>query len=136
MMGYSAYDRFAQPYSTDRVIDEGVMRLNSTAYEEYSGLYLPVTFAMTYTLAFIAPMVLLTHTALHYGPSIFQQLRHGTWNEQDDVHAKLMRRYPDTPTWWYFVLFGICFAALVAAFKVTVSLRRPFSASVDRHLLK
>ncbi|KIO29065.1 hypothetical protein M407DRAFT_228715, partial [Tulasnella calospora MUT 4182] len=120
MMGFSAYDRFAKPYSIDKIIDGGIMRLNSTAYEEYSGLYLPVTFAMTYTLAFVAPMVLLTHTALHYGPSLVKYLHHGKEDEHDDVHAKLMRHYPITPMWWYMVLFGICFAALVVAFKVQI----------------
>ncbi|KIO27768.1 hypothetical protein M407DRAFT_7102 [Tulasnella calospora MUT 4182] len=45
--GYSAYDRFGLPYDIHRVLTPD-KQLNVTAYQEYSPVYLPVTFALTY----------------------------------------------------------------------------------------
>lgn len=130
-MGYFAYDRFAKPYDLDRIIDRSTMRLNATAYEEYSQLYLPVTFSMSYTLAFIAPTLLVTHAVLNYGPNILGWLRNDREAEPDDIHAKLMQRYPDTPTWWYLVLFAISFPLLFITLKVESEFLRLFSVFID-----
>ncbi|KAG8955550.1 hypothetical protein FRC04_007541 [Tulasnella sp. 424] len=124
-MGYFAYDRFAKPYAIDRIIDQSTMRLNATAYEEYSQLYLTVTFSMTYMLAFITPTLLVTHAALNYGPNILGWLRNDREAEANDIHAKLMQRYPDTPTWWYLIEPGLdtpAWVALLAIAQVMVFL--------------
>lgn len=118
-MGYFAYDRFARPYDIDSIIDRSVMRLNTTAYEGYSQLYLPVSFTVTYILAFIAPTLLVTYVALNYGPKIQRWLFNDKDEEPDDIHAKLMQRYPDTPTWWYLLLFAFSFSLLPIALKVS-----------------
>lgn len=132
IMGYFAYDRFAKPYAIDRIIDQSTMRLNATAYEEYSQLYLTVTFSMTYMLAFITPTLLVTHAALNYGPNILGWLRNDREAEANDIHAKLMQRYPDTPTWWYLVLFAISFPLLFITLKVKSKFLRLLSVLTDR----
>lgn len=38
--------------------------------------------------------------------------------ERDDIHAKLMRNYPEVPDWWYGVTFGTFLAAAVVATEV------------------
>ncbi len=46
----------------------------------------------------------LTHTALYHGKALkkgLQRIR----TEEDDVHAKFMRHYPETPDWWYACVF-------------------------------
>ncbi|KIO29033.1 hypothetical protein M407DRAFT_71063 [Tulasnella calospora MUT 4182] len=125
IMGYFAYDRFARPYDIDRVIDRNIMRLNATAYEEYSQLYLPVSFSVTYMLAFISPALLVTHVALNYGPNLQRWFFDDKSEEPDDIHAKLMQRYPDTPTWWYLVLFAFSFSLLPIALKIEHDMDTP-----------
>jgi hypothetical protein len=38
--------------------------------------------------------------------------------ERDDIHARLMRNYPEVPDWWYGVAFGTFFAVAVVATEV------------------
>ena len=44
--------------------------------------------------------------------------------ERDDIHAKLMRNYPEVPEWWYISAF--CFFFCVAVITVEVG----FSVSI------
>ncbi|KAG9041437.1 hypothetical protein FS837_012268 [Tulasnella sp. UAMH 9824] len=85
------------------------MRLNETAYEEYSPVYLPISFALTYLLAFMVPPAILVQTIMVFGPEVYQRLRgrQSALSAPEDVHAKLMRRYHQVPWWWYGVVFVI-----------------------------
>src|ERR1700753_1713523 len=38
--------------------------------------------------------------------------------EKDDIHAKLMRNYPEVPDWWYGVAFVTFFACEIIAMEV------------------
>ncbi|KAG8909276.1 hypothetical protein FRC00_010398, partial [Tulasnella sp. 408] len=88
IFGALAYDRFAQPYNLTRVLNLETLKFNSTAYEEYSPVYLPISFAMTYLLAFAIPPATLVHVVLVYWPRIsgFIQ-RQAQKDEPDDIHA-------------------------------------------------
>lgn len=93
-------------------------RFNLTAYEEYSPLYLPATYAMTYTLAFAMSTCVLVHTILYHGRSLLngiKKIRVG----QDDIHAKLMRNYPEVPDWWYAICFLGFFFLMVVVVEVS-----------------
>lgn len=88
-----------------------------TAYYSYSPLYLPATYTITYLLAFALSTCVLTHTALYHGNTLlngFKRIR----IERDDIHAKLMRNYPEVPDWWYGVAFGMFLAVAVIATEV------------------
>jgi len=48
------------------------------------------------------------HTGLYHGRSLIN----GTKKikiEPDNIHAKLMRNYPEVPEWWYAIAFGVFF---------------------------
>jgi len=53
---------------------------------------------MTFTLAFALTTAAVVHTVLHQGPRIYKTLRFGK-AEEDDIHMKLMRQYPEVPDW-------------------------------------
>ncbi|KAH9963637.1 oligopeptide transporter [Russula dissimulans] len=53
MFGSEPYDRFGHTYNVSQVLTARDT-FNMTAYEEYSPLYLPAAFAMTYLVAFAA----------------------------------------------------------------------------------
>ncbi|CAN8097398.1 unnamed protein product [Discula destructiva] len=102
------YDNTGAPYNTSRVLTPE-FTLNQEAYENYSPLFLSTTFAISYGLSFAAIASLVVYTWLHHGPMIWNQWRNSKV-EDDDIHMKLMRKYPEAPTWWYMSLFLIMLA--------------------------
>lgn len=98
------YDNTGSPYNTSRVLTPE-FTLSQEAYESYSPLFLSTTFAISYGLSFAAIASLIVYTYLHYGPMIWDQWRNSKVEKKDDIHMKLMRKYPEAPTWWYMSLF-------------------------------
>ncbi|PPQ88964.1 hypothetical protein CVT25_005063 [Psilocybe cyanescens] len=116
MSANEPYDRFGNTYNVSRVL-----RLNDTfdeaAYNEYSPLYLPATYTITYLLAFALSTCVIVHTALYHGRTLmngFKKIR----VEKDDIHAKLMRNYPEVPDWWFLIAVGVFFALGVVTVEV------------------
>lgn len=97
------YDNTGSPYNTSRVLTPE-FTLDQQAYESYSPLFLSTTFAISYGLSFAAIASLIVYTYLHHGPMIWSQWSNSK-TENDDIHMKLMRKYPEAPTWWYMSLF-------------------------------
>lgn len=110
------YDRYGMIYNVSAVLDAS-NRFNLTAYENYSPLYLPATYAMTYMLAFALSTCVLVHTILYHGRSLLNGMKK-IRVEQDDIHAKLMRNYPEVPDWWYLVCFFGFFLLMVVVVEV------------------
>ena len=107
------FDRFGDVYNTSRIINPSTFLFNVTAYEEYSPVYLPVTFATLYGLSFALATSVLVHTALYHGPSIVKRYK-AARGADDDIHSKLMRNYREVPDWWYWIYLAI-FAGLSIA---------------------
>ncbi|KAF7296401.1 hypothetical protein HMN09_01110400 [Mycena chlorophos] len=110
------YDRFGHQYNVSRVITAN-HTFNVTAYDEYSPLFLPATYSLTYLLAFALSTCVVVHTGLYHGHSLlngFKKMR----VEADDIHAKLMRNYSEVPDWWYLLSFVIFFSLSIVAVEV------------------
>lgn len=90
---------------------------NLTAYEEYSPLYMPAAYAITYMLAFTLTTCVIVHTILYHGRSVLNGLKK-IKVEKDDIHAKLMKNYPEVPDWWYATVFVFFFALAILAQEV------------------
>jgi hypothetical protein len=97
ILSSGAYDRFGGPYNYTNVVGTDY-KFNTTAYLEYSPLYISASFMMTYMLVIALSTCAIVHTALHHGPKIYRGLK-GADVEEDDIHAKLMRAYPEVPMW-------------------------------------
>ncbi|KAG6880017.1 hypothetical protein C0992_007814 [Termitomyces sp. T32_za158] len=110
------YDRNGQIYDITRVLTKQD-RFDLDAYNKYSPLYLPATYAMTYLLAFALSTCVIVHTLLYHGRSLLNGIKKMKV-ESDDIHAKLMRNYPEVPEWWYLSAFGVFFALAVVAVEV------------------
>ncbi|KAG8976310.1 hypothetical protein FRC05_004226 [Tulasnella sp. 425] len=93
------------------------MQFNVTAYEEYSPVYLPVTFATIYLVSFMTATSVIVHTILYEGRSILSAVRR-TKIEEDDIHARLMRRYPEVSSYYYMGIFVVGLCMLIGATKV------------------
>jgi hypothetical protein len=112
--GNSPYDRFGQIYNITRVLTSDY-RFDPVAYNEYSPLFLSATYAIAYLVAFALLPCLIIHTLLYHGQSLLNGLKRDV--EADDIHAKLMRHYPEVPSWWYLTFF-FSFALAVIAVEV------------------
>jgi OPT family small oligopeptide transporter len=102
------YDNTGGIYNTSRILTSD-FTFNQTAYEEYSPLFLPATFSLSYGMAFAALISTVTHVALFYGPDIWARIKSAK-TEVPDVHLKFMRRYKEAPEWWFLTIFVISFA--------------------------
>lgn len=112
----SSYDRTGSPYNISMVVTNRT-EFNDAAYRNYSQLYLPTTFYLVYYTSFIAAVSILVHTGLYHGKALWKGMRH-VRIEEDDVHAKFMRRYREVPDWWYAVILLVFFAMAVALIEV------------------
>ncbi|TDL23079.1 OPT oligopeptide transporter [Rickenella mellea] len=110
------YDRFGKVYNVSRILDSS-NRFDAAKYEAYSPLYLPGTYAITYLLAFALSTCVIVHTLLYHGHSLLNGLKK-IKVEKDDIHAKLMRNYPEVPDWWYMAFFAVFFSMAIVAAEV------------------
>jgi OPT family oligopeptide transporter len=110
------FDNTGHYYNVSRVVTAN-QRFNEAAFNDYSPLYLTATFAMTYMLSFALATAVLVHTVLYHGRSLLNGLKR-VRVEKDDIHAKLMRNYPEVPDWWYIVAFTLFFSLAIIACEV------------------
>ncbi|KAG8904843.1 hypothetical protein FRC01_008582 [Tulasnella sp. 417] len=114
--GFFAYDRFGLPYDVTRVLTPD-MQLNVTAYQDYSPVYLPISFVIAYSLSFMLIPAAIVYTIMYEGRTILDALR-GKEVEKEDIHAKLMRHYPEVPNYYFLGLFLTFFPLLIGATKI------------------
>jgi hypothetical protein len=93
-----SFDRYGAPYNLSRIIGSD-FNFNATAYLEYSPVYISSALQVSYMYTMALAAAAIIHTGLFYGPRILQSLR-GRKVEDDDVHARTMRRYKAVPAWY------------------------------------
>ncbi|KAF8522157.1 OPT oligopeptide transporter [Hysterangium stoloniferum] len=117
MVSSIPYDNTGSHYNVSRIMSGAQPTFNATAYADYSPLYLPATYVIGYLLAIALSTCVLTHTILHHGRSVINNIRNVSV-EEDDVHAKLMRHYPEVPNWWYATCVAFFFSVAVLSIKI------------------
>jgi len=115
--GRTAYDRFGQMYNVTRILDSTGRRFSLSNYEAYSALYLPGPYAMVYLLAFTLSTALLVHTVLYHARIVYNGIKR-VQIEDEDVHARLMRAYPEVPDSWYASICLVFFMAAIVTVEV------------------
>jgi len=93
-----------------------ISNLNNTegAFEQYeisstTELRFSTVTILYYATSFAILPALVTHTLLYHGRSILQQCQTSLSNRTNDIHCKLMNAYPETPEYWFTILFIISF---------------------------
>ncbi|KAG2002633.1 peptide transporter MTD1 [Coprinopsis cinerea AmutBmut pab1-1] len=114
--GRGSYDNMQKPYNVTLILNPDAT-FNQEAYEAYSPLFIPTTFAISYGLSFASITATLTHAFLYFRKQIWTQARRAI-HEQPDVHARLMARYPQVPQWWYLIIFLTMFAFGIISIEV------------------
>lgn len=115
-----SYDRFGQVYDIARILSNRT-QLNVAQYEQYSPLFLTASYVMVYTTGFALTSAVLVHTVLYHGKSLWTGFRYQRV-EEDDIHAKLMKRYPEVPGWWYALVGVVSLVVAIIAIEVRLLL--------------
>lgn len=103
-----SFDNTGATYNVSRILTPE-KTLDIAAYKEYSPIFLGSFFTITYGLSFATLSAVIVHTAIFHGSEIIERFKLAR-NQDADIHLKMMRKYPDTPNWWYYSLFIVLFA--------------------------
>jgi hypothetical protein len=113
-MGDTAnYDRFGKEYNISRVLTPE-KRLNVTAFDDYSDIYIPPPYLTFVLVTFVLSTCIITHTVLYHWRTLWNAMR-SIDPEEEDIHAKLMKVYPEVPKWWYWGILVFFFLIGVVA---------------------
>lgn len=110
-----AYDNTGLPYNLSAVVTNNLF--DQAKYEQYSPMFLPITYAVTYGTIFAIYPAIMVHTFLWYRHDIVRQFRRSL-NDETDVHSYLMRRYRDVPRWWFGVFGMACVILGIVSIEV------------------
>lgn len=98
ILSAAVFDNTGHPYNVSRILTSEYL-FDQKAYEEYSPVYLPVTYILSYGIQFAALTSLVTHTFCWYGKDIWQQTRKAFVERQDlpDIETYQPLRTDDRP---------------------------------------
>lgn len=74
MVSASVYDNLSNTYDVSRILTPDFL-FDAEAYRNYSPVYLPITYVLSYAAQFASITALLVHTALWHGQAIVTQWR-------------------------------------------------------------
>uniref|UniRef100_A0A2P2LCX7 Uncharacterized protein MANES_07G046500 n=1 Tax=Rhizophora mucronata TaxID=61149 RepID=A0A2P2LCX7_RHIMU len=94
-----------QAYNITAIVNDK-FELDIPKYEEQGRIHLSMFFALTYGFGFATIASTLTHVALFYGREICDRYR-ASYKEKEDIHTRLMKRYKDIPSWWFYLLLVV-----------------------------
>ena len=79
ILSAAVFDNKGKPYDVSKILTDKFL-FNQEAYENYSRVFLPITYVLSYALQFAALTALISHTALWHGKDIVRQWRR-SWAE-------------------------------------------------------
>ncbi|KAF6806644.1 small oligopeptide opt family [Colletotrichum sojae] len=112
--GADTYDNAGKIYNATRVVGRDG-NFNAAAYEAYSPLFMPVTFALSYGISFAVMTCVPTHIFINHWRDIVGAF---SPSRKKDVHARMIERYPDAPWWWYAILTAVVLALSIVVQEV------------------
>ncbi|KAL3515453.1 hypothetical protein ACH5RR_022355 [Cinchona calisaya] len=124
---FSSYLFTAQGQKYDIVaIVNNNFELDLTKYEEQGQIHLSTFFALTYGFGFATIASTLTHVGFFYGREIYERFR-ASYKEKEDIHTRLMRRYKDIPSWWFYILLaGTVVVSLILCIFLNKQVQMPW----------
>lgn len=74
ILSAAVFDNTGHPYNVSRILTPDFL-FDAKAYDEYSPVYLPITYVLSYGVQFAALTSLVSHTVCWYGKDIWHQTR-------------------------------------------------------------
>ena len=87
MLSSAVFDNTGKPYDVSRILTPDFL-FDKEAYEKYSSVFLPITYALSYAVQFAALSALVTHTICWYGKDIWHQSKMA-WTEWKQGQEKV-----------------------------------------------
>ncbi|XP_059653162.1 oligopeptide transporter 4 [Cornus florida] len=97
-----------QKYNITAIVNDK-FEIDLLKYDEQGRIHLSMFFALTYGFGFATIASTLTHVGLFYGREIYERFR-ASYKDKEDIHTRLMRKYPDIPSWWFYTMLGVTLA--------------------------
>jgi OPT family small oligopeptide transporter len=72
ILSSAVFDNRGEPYDVSKILTKDFV-FDHNAYENYSRVFLPITYVLSYALQFAALSALITHTACWHGQDIWRQ---------------------------------------------------------------
>lgn len=79
ILSTAVFDNTGRPYDVSKILTDKFL-FDEDAYKNYSRVFLPITYVLSYALQFAALTALLSHTACWHGKDILQQWK-ASWKE-------------------------------------------------------
>lgn len=102
LLSSSTFDNTGASYNVSKVVDEN-LDFVLAKYQEYSPMYISMSYSLTYGLSFAAVTAVIVHTYLYNGSEIWAKFKNSR-SGGEDIHKRLMNVYTEVPDWWYGVL--------------------------------
>uniref|UniRef100_A0A7N0TN61 Oligopeptide transporter 4 n=3 Tax=Kalanchoe fedtschenkoi TaxID=63787 RepID=A0A7N0TN61_KALFE len=116
-------------YNISAIVNEK-FELDLQAYQDQGRIHLSMFFALTYGFGFATIAATLTHVALFYGREVYDRFR-ASYTGKEDIHTRMMRKYEDIPSWWFYLLLALSFAvSLVACIFLNDEVQMPWWALI------
>ncbi|KAJ0418813.1 OPT oligopeptide transporter protein-domain-containing protein [Aspergillus carlsbadensis] len=108
----SIFDNTGNVYNVSRIISEGSFDVDVEKYENYSPVYMPMTYALnTFALAIATLASLISWTALEHRGSIMTVLRGITnlrpFSKREQRPKQTVLETGDVPAWWYLISLAL-----------------------------
>ncbi|KAE8152880.1 OPT oligopeptide transporter protein-domain-containing protein [Aspergillus avenaceus] len=114
ILNSNTFDNTGKAYNTSRVMN-GDGTVDVEAYRNYSPMFLPAGYAVTYGVAFANLTGIFVHVALYHGTDLWEQWK---GRNQKDVHSRLMESYKDVPWWWFAAVTILMFVLSIVTNEV------------------
>lgn len=92
ILSAAVFDNRGKPYDVSKILTDKFL-FDENAYKNYSRVFLPITYVLSYALQFAALTALISHTALWHGKDIWRQWRR-SWAE---IRKKPSAEYEPLP---------------------------------------
>ena len=110
-----SFDNTGNQYNLSAIVTNNAF--DQAKYEQYSPMFLPITFIFAYGANFAINPAVLVHTFLWYRHDTVRQFRR-TLKDETDIHAYLMRKYPEVPHWWFLTLGFLCLVLGIVTIEI------------------
>ncbi|EXJ68163.1 OPT family small oligopeptide transporter [Cladophialophora psammophila CBS 110553] len=87
ILSSAVFDNTGKPYDVSKILTPNFL-FDKEAYDNYSKVYLPITYVLSYGVQFAALSALLTHTTCWHGKDIWRQSQQAFHERQEKDNAE------------------------------------------------
>ena len=98
ILSASVFDNTGKPYDVSKILTADFL-FDEEAFKNYSPIYMPITYVLSYAVQFASLTALVTHTVCWHGKDIWEQTKEsfGFWSEKEHADYQPLAQ-ASTPT--------------------------------------